>query len=39
MFYQPVSCAVVDSSEVKVLWNFNIYTDHVLSVQRPDIVL
>ena len=27
------------SSEVKVLWDFNIYTDHVLAARRPDIVV
>ena len=30
-YWKYVPSAVVDSSEVKVLWNFNIYTDHVLS--------
>ena len=31
-YWKYVPSAVVDSSEVKVLWNFNIYTDHVLSI-------
>ena len=46
-FNQPVShnywdhapSAVVESPKVKVLWDFNIYTDHVLAAQCPDIVV
>ena len=30
---------VVESSEVKVLQDFNIYTDRVLASQHPDIVV
>ena len=29
---------VVESPGVKVLWDFNIYTDHILTAQYPDIV-
>ena len=29
----------MESPEVKVLWDFNIYTDHVLTARRPDIVV
>jgi len=35
--HEPQS--VSENSEVKLLWDFNIYTDHVLSARRPDIVL
>ena len=46
-FNQPVShnywyhapSAVVESPKVKVLWDFNIYTDHVLAAWRQDIVV
>jgi len=34
--HEPQS--VVENSQVKLLWDFNIYTDHVLSARRPDIV-
>jgi len=30
--------SVSENSQVKLLWDFNIYTDHVLSAHRPDIV-
>ena len=33
--YQSVS----ESSHIKLLWGFNVYTDHVLSVQCLDIVV
>ena len=46
-FNQPVShnywdhipIAVVENSNVKVLWDFNIYTDRFLTARRPDIVV
>jgi len=31
--------AVVEDSFAKVLWDFNIYTDHHLTARRPDIVV
>ena len=31
--------SVSENSRVKLLWDFNIYTDHVLSARRPDIVM
>lgn len=38
-YWNHVPSAVVDSSEVKVLWDFNIYIDCVLAARRPDIVV
>ena len=46
-FNQPVShnywdhapSAVVESPEVKILWDFNVYTDHVLAAQHSHIVV
>jgi len=35
--HDPV--AVVENQEMKVLWDFNIYTDHLLTARRPDIVV
>ena len=34
--HEPQS--VSENSQVKLLWDFNIYTDHVLSARQPDIV-
>ena len=31
--------SVSENSQVKLLWDFNTYTDHVLSAHRPDIVM
>ena len=31
--------AVMDSPDVKVLWDFNIITDHHLTARRPDIIV
>ena len=30
---------LVMSGNVKILWDFNIRTDHAISVHRPDIVI
>jgi len=30
---------VIEIDDVKVLWDFNIFTDHVISTRRPDIVV
>ena len=34
-----IPVAVVENSNVKVLWDFNIYTDHFVTACRPDIVV
>ena len=31
--------SVYEDEEVKILWDFNIYTDHVIQHRRPDIVV
>ena len=36
-YWDHIPSAVVDSSDVKLLWNFNIYTDLILAARRPDI--
>ena len=38
-YWDHIPSAVVESSDVKLLWDFNIYTDHVLAARRPDIVV
>jgi len=47
-FYSIVTCdrpwlhtpsPLVMSGNVKILWDFNIRTDHAISVHRPDIVI
>ena len=30
---------VVESRDVKILWDFEVRTDHVISAQRPDIIV
>ena len=32
-------CSVVVNNSVKLLWDFNIFVDHVISARRPDIVV
>ena len=34
-----MSLGVSENSHVKLLWDFNVNTDHVLSAWRPDIVV
>ena len=31
--------SVYENEDVKILWDFNIYTDHVIQHRRPDIVM
>jgi len=38
-YWNHIPSNVVESSDVKVLWEFNIYTDRFLSVRHPDIVV
>ena len=38
-YWDHIPSAVVESSDVKLLWDFNIYTDHVLAARHPDIVV
>ena len=35
--YKPAS--VLENDRVKILWDFNIQTDHVIQHRRPDIVV
>ena len=38
-WYDHVPEAVIESNEVKLLWDFNIQTDKVIEHRRPDIVV
>jgi len=38
-YWNHTPAAVVDSPDVKVLWDFNIFTDHNLTARRPDIIV
>ena len=38
-YWNYVSKSVSDNSRVKLLWDFNVYTDYVLSAQCPNIVV
>ena len=31
--------SIVENNSVKILWDFNIFVDHVISARRPDIVV
>ena len=35
--HSPASVAENDS--IKILWDFNVFVDHLISVRRPDIVI
>ena len=35
--HKPVS--IVENDSVKILWDFNIFVDHIISARRPDIVV
>ena len=38
-YWDHIPTAVVENSDVKILWDFNIYTDHFLAARHPDIVV
>ena len=38
-WFQHEPTAVVENENAKILWDFNIYTDHVITARRPDIVV
>ena len=38
-WYEHEPKAVIESDEVKILWDFNIQCDHVIEHRRPDIVV
>ena len=38
-YWNHVQQSVSENSRVKLLWDFNVYTDHVLSARRPDVVV
>ena len=38
-WYQHVAEPVLENENTKLLWDFNIYTDHVIEARRPDIVV
>ena len=38
-WYDHVPEKVVENDQVKILWDFNIQTDHVIQHRRPDVVL
>ena len=37
--YNDKPARVVENDRVKILWDFNIQTDHVIQHRRPDIVV
>ncbi len=38
-WYDHVPEKVVETDQVKILWDFNIQTDHVIEHRRPDVVV
>lgn len=38
-WYQHRAEPTIENEKVKLFWDFNIYTDHVIEARRPDIVL
>ena len=38
-WYNHKPASVVENDRVKILWDFNIQTDHVIQHRRPDIVV
>ena len=38
-WYKHRAEAVCENESVKLLWDFNVYTDHVIEARRPDIVV
>ena len=38
-WYKHLAEKVIDTPQVKILWDFNIQTDRVLEARRPDIVV
>ena len=38
-WYEHVPEGVLESADVKILWDFTIQTDHVIQARRPDIVV
>ena len=38
-WYNHKSESVVENEDVKILWDFNIQTDHVIEHRRPDTVI
>ena len=38
-WYEHIPNGVIESDDVKILWDFNIQCDHVIESRRPDIVV
>ena len=38
-WYEHVPEAVIENEKVKILWDFNIQTDHQIEARRPDLVV
>ena len=38
-WYNHKLASVVENDRIKILWDFNIQTDHVIQHRRPDIVV
>ena len=38
-YWDHVPTSVVENNDMKVLWDFNIYTDHLITARHPDIVV
>ena len=38
-WYEHVPEKVVETADVKILWDLNIQTDHVGEYRRPDVVV
>jgi len=38
-YWDHVPAAVVENNDMKVLWDFNLFTDHLVTARHPDIVM
>ena len=38
-YWDHVPTSVVENNDMKVLWDVNIYTDHLITARCPDIVV
>ena len=39
IWYEHIPNGVIESDDIKILWDFNIQCDHVIESRRPDIVV
>ena len=38
-WYEHEPCKVMESRDIKILWDFNIQCDHIIEARRPDIIV